>query len=177
MVTVRWESFLRANNSDGARHDIHDGEWHMMTLTTDVDGQKGFALYLDGEEVNALTSDDVPMNVLGKEFEVHGGDPLVITNEMLLCGRGYDSAEETFPFHGRLAFLSMWDTRLTPDEINQMYNAVTEMGANMRQIPLTRSALCTVSMGRMQCPTFGTPCPGSSASSPLYGPARVCTTV
>ncbi len=127
--------FSRANNSDGARHDIHDGEWHMMTLTTDVDGQKGFALYLDGEEVNALTSDDVPMNVLGKDFEVHGGDPLVITNEMLLCGRGYDSAEETFPFHGRLAFLSMWDTRLTPDEINQIYNAVTEMGANSAANP------------------------------------------
>ena len=121
--------FLRANASDGAWHDIHDGEWHMMTLTTNVDGQKGFVLYLDGEEVNALTREEAPRNFLGKEFEVHGGDPLVITNEMLLCGRGYDSAGETFPFHGRLAFLSLWDTRLTPDEVSRLYTAVTAMGA------------------------------------------------
>ena len=67
--------FLRANASDGARHDIHDGEWHMMTLTTNVDGQKGFILYLDGEEVNALTREQVPRNVLGKEFDVQRWRP------------------------------------------------------------------------------------------------------
>ena len=51
----------------------------------------------------------------------------MITNEILLCGRGYDSAGETFPFHGRLAFLSMWDTRLTPVQIDRLYKGVTGM--------------------------------------------------
>lgn len=47
-------------NSDGSYGDearlptgssptLHDGKWHMITLTSKPDGSKGFRLYMDGE--------------------------------------------------------------------------------------------------------------------------------
>ena len=103
--------------------NVRDGDWHMVTVTTN--GDAGFVLYLDGEEVNSIGANSTVENVLGEVFDVHGGDMLLAMNEMVLCRRGVPSSDdEPFAFRGRLAYLSLWDTRLGPGQVRLLFDAV-----------------------------------------------------
>jgi len=112
--------------------NARDGDWHMVTVTTN--GDAGFVLYLDGEEVNSIGANSTVENVLGEVFDVHGGDMLLAMNEMVLCRRGVPSSDdEPFAFRGRLAYLSLWDTRLGPGQVRLLFDAVTN--AAQRSLP------------------------------------------
>jgi hypothetical protein len=118
------------NGTDGQEaHDIHDGDWHMVTLTSNPMGEQGYVLYVDGEEVNRLDSAVEAQNVLGRDFDVIGGEMLMISNEMLLCGRGY-SREEEYPFQGKVAFLSVWEGALDPRQVRVLYDTVAQKGVS-----------------------------------------------
>ena len=117
---------------DDSVTDVRDGEWHMVTVTTNPSsmGSKGYVLYLDGREINRQDANSTAENVLGNVFDVHGGDMLMAMNEMFLCGRGVPSTtDEQFTFRGQLAYLSLWSTTLGPGQISMLYDTVNPRNA------------------------------------------------
>eukprot|EP00212_Chloropicon_laureae_P003902 CAMPEP_0197488208 /NCGR_PEP_ID=MMETSP1311-20131121/3186_1 /TAXON_ID=464262 /ORGANISM="Genus nov. species nov., Strain RCC856" /LENGTH=1764 /DNA_ID=CAMNT_0043032175 /DNA_START=186 /DNA_END=5480 /DNA_ORIENTATION=+ len=118
---------------------LDDGKWHMVTVTTRDDGKRGFAVYVDG--ILGGTSPPAFMEQLQSKIAVDGGDPMIPTGDIFLCGRN-DLAEERH-FGGKIAHLSLYDEALSAKQIMALYVAAAgeaaalqrTMGLIINQIP------------------------------------------
>ena len=105
--------------------DVYDGDWHMITLTSQPDMGKGYVLYVDGVKVNELNQTTDITNILGESFNVGGGEPLMLNGDIILCSRGYG---DPYPFQGQIAFLSLWEESLIEGQVQLLYDAVAKYG-------------------------------------------------
>jgi len=103
--------------------DVNDDAWHMITLTTRADGGKGYAIFVDGVLGGAnflpTTREE---QMIGKPFNVDGGEPVMLDGHIFLCGRNDMNPQRHFK--GMLTHLSLFDTALTPAEIAALFVSV-----------------------------------------------------
>lgn len=105
--------------------DMYDGDWHMVTLTSQRNRDKGYKLYVDGVKVNELSPDTSIETILGEDFQVGGGDMLLMSGNIVLCSRGYG---DRYPYHGQIAWLSFWEEALLEEQIELLYESVSQYG-------------------------------------------------
>lgn len=115
----------KAPDGPDDKDDVYDGDWHMATVTSHRDRDKGYVLYVDGKKVNELSPETDIENVLGQNFEVSGGDMMLMTGNIVLCSRGYG---ERFPYHGQIAWLSFWEEALLEEQVQLLYDSVAQYG-------------------------------------------------
>lgn len=101
-----------------------DGQWHMVTLTSQPDGSKGYRLYVDGALVNELSANTTTYTGDGYLAQVDGGDPIDLTGEEVLCSRSDDTFQRHFD--GELAYLGLYDYALIPEQVQALYDTVQE---------------------------------------------------
>jgi hypothetical protein len=117
---------------------LDDGKWHMITVTSQPDGSKGYSLYVDG--ILGGTSPPAFVQQLETAISVDGGDPILPSGNMYLCGRNDLNRERHFG--GKLAHLSLFDEALTGQQIMSMYIAgAGEATALQRTMSLILSAI------------------------------------
>jgi hypothetical protein len=95
---------------------FNDDAWHMVTLSTRPNRQRGIDVYLDGF---LAFSENRKGTWTGKTV---GGSPMFLPEDIHLCGR-VDGARGT-GFEGRLAHLMVFDEPLVPGQVAQMYATV-----------------------------------------------------
>lgn len=110
-----------ANRSTAARpHDVNDGSWHMITLTTLADGQPGYALFVDGVLGGALTQSSVqPDNT--SVPEVTGGMPALMGSDIFLCARSDLSVTDVRYYDGAIANVMLFQEALDAPAIAALY--------------------------------------------------------
>lgn len=103
--------------------DVNDGNWHMITLSTLVDGGKGFSLFVDGALAVSLTPTSNATSPGGLPVEATGGDPALMTSDIFLCAR---SDMSTLPendrfYDGSIANLMLFDIPLSESDVSMLY--------------------------------------------------------
>ena len=129
--TLRKENQMAFDDAD----DVYDGDWHMITLTSQPDRDKGYVLYVDGVKVNELNQTTDISHILGDSFDVGGGEPLMLNGDIILCSRGYG---DPYPFHGQIAFLSLWEESLIEGQVQMLYEAVAKYGLRGSDISVSQ---------------------------------------
>lgn len=108
---------------NGPPSPLLDGQWHMITVTSQpTPGAKGYRLYLDGALVAQTNSTTPEYGPDGTLLVVDGGAPLNLTGNIVLCTRSDDPGERHFD--GNLAYISLWDAVLLPGQVKALYDAV-----------------------------------------------------
>ena len=107
--------------------DLEDDKWHMITLTSEGDGKKGYRMYVDG-----VLAGEAPPSVILQQLSsslteipgiyVDGGEPLKLNGTIHLCGRVDKDADRHFG--GSLSHLSLWDDVLSNEQVAKMYSTV-----------------------------------------------------
>lgn len=100
--------------------DVNDGAWHMITLSTLVNGTKGYALFVDGAWVGELRP-GMTTTADGSPVDATGGGPADLTDYIYLCSRS-DSDNHRF-FDGSVAHLLLFDRALTVQDVAGLYQA------------------------------------------------------
>ena len=114
-----------ARKAQGDGYGVFDGTWHMVTLTSQLNGDNGYVLYVDGKKVNELGPDTDVETILGQDFQISGGDMMLITGNVVLCSRGYG---DRYPYNGQIAWLSFWEKALFEEQIELLYDSVAQYG-------------------------------------------------
>jgi len=112
---------------------VVDNQWHMLTITSQPNGIKGYVLYLDGQQVAGINATVPVFNSNGTQLHVDGGDPMQLTGSIILCSRSDDPSERHFD--GDLAYLSLWDQALSPAQVQSLYSAVEVKAAAVVRTP------------------------------------------
>jgi hypothetical protein len=123
---------------DGTDSGGDDG-WHMLTITTNTDGTKGFAFYIDGVNRAALPmqpgvgNGDRGVRNYGYEgYPINGGDPIDPEGPFRFCGRetpGDWTGEHAVQFqdhrysHVQLAHFSVYGEAMTGAQIEELRQA------------------------------------------------------
>lgn len=118
-------SLMTKAPKDNAEDDVYDGDWHMVTLTSHANRDKGYILYVDGKKVNELSPETDVETILGQDFQIGGGDMLFMTGNMILCSRGYG---DRYPYRGQIAWLSLWEQALMEEQVELLYDSVSQYG-------------------------------------------------
>ncbi|KAG1665487.1 hypothetical protein FOA52_007619 [Chlamydomonas sp. UWO 241] len=111
------------NSSKGAYHsNISDSEWHHLVLTTSpIPGKRGFTIYVDGWRVADLPPTNNPELAPEALFPTDGGEPIMLTGPISVCGRADLDPSRTFA--GRVSQLMIFDEALTANDINELWYA------------------------------------------------------
>eukprot|EP00216_Chloropicon_sp_CCMP2111_P006625 CAMPEP_0198234118 /NCGR_PEP_ID=MMETSP1446-20131203/211_1 /TAXON_ID=1461542 ORGANISM="Unidentified sp, Strain CCMP2111" /NCGR_SAMPLE_ID=MMETSP1446 /ASSEMBLY_ACC=CAM_ASM_001112 /LENGTH=1741 /DNA_ID=CAMNT_0043914847 /DNA_START=161 /DNA_END=5386 /DNA_ORIENTATION=- len=102
--------------------DMDDGKWHMVTITTNTDGSKGYSIYVDG--VLGGSAPPAFMKAFPSDYKnvsFDGGEVISPSGNIFLCGR--NDKNEDRHFGGKLAHLSLFDESLSPKQIMGLYAA------------------------------------------------------
>ena len=140
---VQSESVLHSDGSVGLLEEgrvnpnainVLDGKWHMVTLTSRPEKGQGYVLFVDGVQVNELNR-TVANPSAGEEefFEAAGGEPMHLTGDIVLCAKGSGPA---YHYHGKIAFLSVWEQSLVDQQVKMLYDSVVESSENMSEARL-----------------------------------------
>ncbi|MEW5310361.1 MAG: hypothetical protein WDW38_002168 [Sanguina aurantia] len=153
--------------------NLTDGDWHMVTITTWPSGRRGYRMFIDGTIAVQIPNQEYP-GPSNPEAEIDGGDPIILTGRLNLCGRAGNSltADVMRDYAGAISQLSLYDSALTSREVALLFGAVR--GFRKKPIPpapcLEHSISDPTGMIVQQA---GCGCAGRSAP-PLYdfsGPA------
>jgi hypothetical protein len=109
-------------DTDPSTTNLDDGEWHMYTLTTRTDGQKGFSVYIDG--VTAATMPEWEDGIASTD-NPNGGGPFDPDSPMLFCGHQKgsrtDGERDLYRyFLGELAHFSVISSALDTTQIAEL---------------------------------------------------------
>lgn len=110
---------------DGTRSGpfpLLDGGWHMLTVTSQPSGGRGYVLYLDGVLASQINETTPVFDASGNQLAVDGGDVMYLSGNIVLCTRADEPAQRLFD--GNLAYLSVWDQTLQPSQVEALYGAV-----------------------------------------------------
>merc|ERR1719281_65157 len=122
--------------AEGEGFDFNDDAWHMVTVSTRPNRQRGIDVYLDGF---LAFSENRKGTWKGKTV---GGSPIFLPEDLHLCGR-FDRAQgaSALPndFQGRLAHLMVFDEPLVPGQVAQMYATVRGKEALLDEIDRIRA--------------------------------------
>ncbi|PRW58639.1 hypothetical protein C2E21_2984 [Chlorella sorokiniana] len=105
-----------------------DGQWHLLGVTTLPEGGKGFQLYVDGQ-LAAEASRRLYTDSEGFPKAPTGGAPMNLTGNITLCARS-DLYPTRF-FGGSIAHLFIYDTPLSADQMQEIYNTGQQSMAAM----------------------------------------------
>eukprot|EP00889_Picochlorum_renovo_P007782 jgi/Picre1/34812/NNA_002278.t1 len=67
--------------------------------------------------------------------ERRGMSPLMLNGDIILCSRGYG---DPYPFHGQIAFLSLWEESLIEGQVKMLYEAVAKYGLRGSDISVSQ---------------------------------------
>ncbi|KAK9823790.1 hypothetical protein WJX72_005525 [[Myrmecia] bisecta] len=109
-----------AGNTSGlaTTRDVVDGAWHMLSVSTQPAGGKGYRLYIDGQ----LAGDMTPAAASLNGIPINGGLPMALDASLVLCGRSDNSSLRHFD--GNIAYLGLYAQALTPAQVQELYRAV-----------------------------------------------------
>ncbi|GAB4817823.1 hypothetical protein N2152v2_004869 [Parachlorella kessleri] len=110
---------------DGPRQNpspLMDGQWHMVTLSSQPTGGRGFRLYIDGQLVNQMKEGVSYSDANGQPLLVTGGGPMLLSGNVVLCSRA--DADTQRHFDGQLAYLGLYDTALNEVEVGALFDQV-----------------------------------------------------
>jgi hypothetical protein len=121
-----------ARTAGPVHEDINNGSWHMITLTTLPNngdngaggiGAQGYVLYVNGVESGKI-SKPTPL-ADGSMAVPTGGDPALMSRDIFLCSRSDlgNSVDTARYYDGALANLMLFDTALTAEQIQALYEA------------------------------------------------------
>lgn len=118
------------NNSGprAVRFPLLDGNWHMLTLTSEQQGGPGYRMYVDGQLAADLNARTIASSQ-SPELHVDGGDPMNLTGSIVLCSRSDDPSDRHLD--GNLAYLSLYDEALQGEQIAALYAAVQEKNSTV----------------------------------------------
>jgi len=105
-----------------------DGNWHMLSITSQPQGGPGYRMYLDGQLAADLNAQNVPPGL-----NVDGGDPMTLDGNIILCSRGDDPEERHID--ADMAYLSMWDVALNATQIESLFSAVNQQIEKVGPLP------------------------------------------
>ncbi|MEO0491347.1 MAG: LamG domain-containing protein, partial [Cyanobacteria bacterium J06659_2] len=88
---------------------VADNQWHHVAVTVNRDEANGIRWYLDGSEVGT------PANPTGRSGSLDNPQPLVI-------GKRSDHSSSPGFFSGEMADIKLFNTSLTPQQIESLAN-------------------------------------------------------
>jgi hypothetical protein len=121
--------------NDGPREPpfpLLDGNWHMLSITSQPQGGPGYRMYLDGQLAADLNTRNVPPGL-----NVDGGDSMALDGNIILCSRGDDPEERHID--ADLAYLSMWDVALNATQVESLFSVVNQQLEKVGPLPLRGS--------------------------------------
>ncbi|GLC41484.1 hypothetical protein PLESTM_001201000 [Pleodorina starrii] len=134
--------------------NLTDGQWHMLTISSQPGGGRGWRMYVDGSLAVQIPSRDYPPgydpsrdNSTAAYAEIDGGDPMFMGGPLLLCGRY--GAPYSRAYGGQLANLAVFDAALNAAQVAMLYDmvmdpaAVPEPALPIRRHPWYGSTLLT----------------------------------
>ncbi|KAL4548009.1 hypothetical protein Ndes2526B_g07220 [Nannochloris sp. 'desiccata'] len=105
-----------------------DGNWHMLSMTSQPQGGPGYRMYVDGQLAADLNAGNVPPGL-----NVDGGDPMVLDGNIILCSRGDDPEERHVD--ADIAYLSMWDVALNATQVESLFSVVNQQIEKVGPLP------------------------------------------
>ncbi|EIE21984.1 hypothetical protein COCSUDRAFT_56427 [Coccomyxa subellipsoidea C-169] len=142
-----------------------DGQWHMLTLTTQGNATKGYRLYVDGTMKGQMVENVGYINDQGDNAQITGGKSADLSGPIRLCSRSDNNV--TRHFGGRVAYLGLYDIRLTQAQVRVLYLTVRAANATSPFIAIGNSEALRVPS---QAPRVSPPpVPRSRADAPAVG--------
>eukprot|EP00884_Botryococcus_braunii_P015271 jgi/Botrbrau1/2427/Bobra.0395s0049.1 len=138
-----------------ARPRPGDGNWHMVSVTSQPDGGRGYRLYLDGVFKSEVSERAQYQGDNGIAYLTTGGRAMALDGPITLCTRADNTTNRYFD--GSIAYLGLYDYPLSPSQVASLYSTVRSFNGTVGTSRPTQAAL--------------SPSPGSSGLGGAPAPA------